>query len=115
MAKNHIGFKFVCGMFTLLLFSLMYMTASQADDGDMKWAFQTGGYIEPSPAIGSDGTVYVGSYDGRLYAIEGSSGGLADTPWPMFHHDLQHTGRSAGQACPAKVATSDTHVLNSPY
>ena len=20
---------------------------------------------------------------------------LADTPWPMFHHDLQHAGQSA--------------------
>ena len=27
-----------------------------------------------SPAIGSDGTVYVGSYDNKLYAINGKSG-----------------------------------------
>ncbi len=27
-----------------------------------------------SPAIGSDGTVYVGSYDKKLYAINGKSG-----------------------------------------
>ena len=27
-----------------------------------------------SPAIGSDGTLYVGSYDNKLYAINGKSG-----------------------------------------
>ena len=27
------------------------------------WEFETGGYVYSSPAIGSDGTVYVGSFD----------------------------------------------------
>ncbi len=35
----------------------------------LKWRFQTGGEIDSSPAIGTDGTVYVGSDDGYLYAI----------------------------------------------
>lgn len=35
----------------------------------MKWRFETGGEIHSSPAIGSDGTIYVGSNDGNLYAI----------------------------------------------
>ena len=61
--------------------------------GTLKWKYKTGAYVDSSPAIGSDGTIYVGSYDGYLYAIFGNSGGLANTPWPMFHHDLQHTGR----------------------
>ena len=30
--------------------------------------------MDSSPAIGSDGTVYVGSYDKKLYAINGKSG-----------------------------------------
>ena len=29
-----------------------------------------------SPAIGADGTVYIGSSDGRVYALDGSSGSL---------------------------------------
>ena len=37
--------------------------------GSLKWYYQTGYYIESSPAIGSDGTVYVGSDDYYLYAI----------------------------------------------
>ena len=28
----------------------------------------------PSPVIGTDGTVYVGSYDNKLYAINGKTG-----------------------------------------
>ena len=61
-------------------------------DGTKKWEFLTGGHCISCPAIGSDGTIYVGSYDNKLYALNGS-GSLADTPWPMFRHDLKHTGR----------------------
>lgn len=51
--------------------------------------------MESSPAIGSDGTIYIGSADDNLYAINTCTGGLADTPWPMFHHDERHTGSLA--------------------
>ena len=37
--------------------------------GEGKWVFQTGGVIVSVPAIGSDGTVYAGSLDGKLYAL----------------------------------------------
>ena len=37
------------------------------------WEFETGWPVL-SPAIGSDGTVYVGSHDGKLYAINGKTG-----------------------------------------
>ena len=64
-------------------------------DGSLKWTYNTGGMVESSPAIGSDGTIYVGSRDGKLYAIQGT-GTLASSPWPMFRHDLRHSGRSGG-------------------
>lgn len=35
----------------------------------IKWKYQTGGYVESSPAIGSNGTIYIGSNDGYLYAL----------------------------------------------
>ena len=38
------------------------------------WEFETGNIVSSSPAIGSDGTVYVGSDDNKLYAINGKSG-----------------------------------------
>lgn len=39
-----------------------------------KWRFETGGDIDTSPAIGGDGTVYTGSEDGNLYAIDPKTG-----------------------------------------
>jgi outer membrane protein assembly factor BamB len=36
------------------------------------WSYQTGGYVLSSPAVGSDGTVYVGSHDYKLYAFNPS-------------------------------------------
>ena len=38
------------------------------------WEFETGDNVSSSPAIGPDGTVYVGSWDNKLYAINGKSG-----------------------------------------
>ena len=38
------------------------------------WEFETGDQVPSSPAIGSDGTVYVGSNDKKLYAVNGKTG-----------------------------------------
>ncbi|MEN3041771.1 MAG: PQQ-binding-like beta-propeller repeat protein, partial [Fervidobacterium sp.] len=74
-------------------------------DGTLKWKYQTGGLISSSPAIGSDGTIYFGngtiirvgsryeSGSGKLYAIQSSSFGLANSPWPKFRRDSRNTGR----------------------
>lgn len=68
-------------------------------DGKVLWRFATGGRIRldtpharPSPKIGPDGTIYLGSLEGRLYAIQGD-GPPADSPWPMYRRDAQNTGR----------------------
>ena len=42
--------------------------------GTVLWEFETGGLVESSPAIGFDGTVYVGSADKKVYALDGRSG-----------------------------------------
>jgi hypothetical protein len=43
--------------------------------------------------------VYVGSGDGKVYALCSSSvGGLAQSPWPKFRCNAQNTGRWTGQA-----------------
>ncbi|NLO91143.1 MAG: PQQ-like beta-propeller repeat protein, partial [Elusimicrobia bacterium] len=34
-----------------------------------KWQFTTGGHIRSATAISSDGTLYIGSYDHILYAL----------------------------------------------
>ena len=49
-------------------------TKAKATAGVKLWEFKTGDWVRSSPAIGSDGTVYVGSMDKKLYAINGKSG-----------------------------------------
>ena len=34
------------------------------------------GYVVSSPAIGSDGTIYVGAFDAKLYALDPSTGAI---------------------------------------
>jgi len=38
-------------------------------DGTIKWIFETGDGIESSPVIGKDSTIYFGSHDTFLYAV----------------------------------------------
>jgi outer membrane protein assembly factor BamB len=40
-----------------------------ADRGTLRWKFKTAGPVDSSPAIGADGTIYVGADDGNLYAV----------------------------------------------
>ncbi|MCL4478192.1 MAG: PQQ-binding-like beta-propeller repeat protein [Deltaproteobacteria bacterium] len=39
------------------------------DTGMHKWSYPTGSFIYSSPAVGANGTIYVGSHDNNLYAI----------------------------------------------
>jgi outer membrane protein assembly factor BamB/PKD repeat protein len=45
---------------------------TSGNDGKLKWSFGTGDRIVSSAAIGSDGTIYIGSRDNKLYAINPS-------------------------------------------
>ena len=38
-------------------------------DGSVKWNYQTGANTFSIPAIGSDGTIYFGSFDYYIYAL----------------------------------------------
>lgn len=42
--------------------------------GRIRWVFNTGDKVYSSPAIGSDGTVYIGSWDKKFYALDGKTG-----------------------------------------
>ena len=55
--------------FFMLCFFAPGVDGVWAVDGAQKWAFKTGDKVKSSPAIGSDGTDYVGSWDDNLYAI----------------------------------------------
>lgn len=43
------------------------------DNPATKWSFETEDSIASSPAIGADGTIYIGSHDNKLYAINPDS------------------------------------------
>lgn len=46
-------------------------------DGRERWSTGTGGYVVSSPALSADGrTVYVASFDGRLYALDAATGAV---------------------------------------
>ena len=77
----------------LLALCLPLAGADKKKPGTVLWEFETGGWVRSSPAIGSDGTVYVGSGDKKLYAIKTDSKGLAKSPWPMRGQNARHTGR----------------------
>jgi outer membrane protein assembly factor BamB len=45
-------------------------------DGTQKWVFTTPEWVDSTPAIGADGTIYFGCWDGKIYALK-SDGTLA--------------------------------------
>ena len=49
-------------------------TKTKATVGSKLWEFETIGPVYSSPAIGSDGTIYVGLGDNKLHAINGKTG-----------------------------------------
>jgi outer membrane protein assembly factor BamB len=53
----------------LVTLNLEYTVASRGKSGTFKWRFQTGFYVSSSPAIGADGTIFVGSVDKYIYAL----------------------------------------------
>ena len=74
-------------------------------DGSIRWEYtvcdatRTKGVADGPesisyPIIDDHGHIYIGSRDGYLYSIETcTETGLADTPWPIWRHDMKNTGR----------------------
>ncbi len=46
-----------------------YLWAVYSNNGTVKWRFRTGNHIDSSPAIGSDGTIYFGDWNGWVHAL----------------------------------------------
>lgn len=76
-------------------------------DGKCKCTFDVPDYTDSPPTIAPDGTIYVGSLSG-LYALADQNGGLADSGWPMFRHDPQHSGRQSAAVAPAPTPSVST-------
>ena len=61
-----------------------------------RWVLDIDSDPMTAPGVAPDGTVYIGTSQGFLYAIKGAP--LAtDAPWPKFAHDSRNTGCAAGQ------------------
>lgn len=54
--------------------SVDFFAFSLDPQGGQRWQTFTPGYVTSSPALGSDGTVYVGSFDRRLHALDPVTG-----------------------------------------
>jgi|GEM_PF-3118437 len=58
--------------------------------GKELWSKEDAGYS--SPVLSNDGTIFGVSYNNKgVFALAGTSGGLAIGHWPAFGHDPQHT------------------------
>ena len=79
--------------------------------GTKKWEFRPGGRLKSSPAIGSDGTVYLGS-TAYVYAIATLSKGLAKSPWPKFRANNLNTGKFSSSPQPLIRIYSSESGLN---
>ncbi len=64
-----------------------------APDGKERWGKYTWGPIAASVAIGSDGTLYVGSFDSYFYAIDGTTG---KTKWTFKTGDHIYSSAALG-------------------
>lgn len=95
-------------------------------DGSVAWRFDTrkaviDDYIESSPLVARDGSIYFSSRDGRLYKLRGNGSPLsALSSWPAFRRNVTHTGQAAyvsngggrlvNLASRAQVAGGDTLI-----
>ncbi len=54
-------------------------------DGELEWSYAAGGSIYSSPAVGADGSVFVGAFDASLHAVnpDGSPRWSAPTNGPV--------------------------------
>ena len=88
-------------------------------DGRETWSVQLNRVIS-SPVIAEDGALYIGTQGsdgtdafqyGKIYAVETGAGGiLHSAPWPMFHHDVRHTGRNTANQGPSADAGGDQNA-----
>jgi hypothetical protein len=72
-----------------------------AEDGTVLWstALTSGQALRAgnvSAGAGPFNTAYLGSADGKVYAVVVEGALDAAAPWPRAHHDVRNTGNAAG-------------------
>jgi outer membrane protein assembly factor BamB len=82
-------------------------------DQRQDWIFKTGDDIlYSSPTIDKNGTIYFGSHDKNLYAIQPGNMNLAEAPWPMFHKSADHSGSAQNIEIPSIISSSPSPNFN---
>ena len=77
-----------------------FVTALAAG-GQQVWQTQIDAVVDSSLSLSIDGTLYLGAFDGKIYAIEGNGTAIASSyPWAKFRCDLRGRGRVLGGALP---------------
>lgn len=75
----------------------------------LKWTFTTGGPISySSAAIGADGTIYLGSHDNNLYAI--NPDGTVKEGWPFMTGDKVESSPAIGSDGTIYVGSKDNKL-----
>ena len=82
----------------------LYAVTDNGASATEKWAFGTGSSVFSSPAIGADGTIYVGSGDDNLYAV-GISSPLVPVKLKISPRSLTFGTVSAGRTRGPKYVT----------
>ncbi len=107
-----------------VLFSMLWDVQVYNANGSFQERLGTYWTVDSSPAVGdADGDgypeVWVGSSNvwddpayGYLWRFESQTQALGATPWPMFHHDAQHTGR---YSLPPQLSTTDSILVLHEY
>ena len=77
--------------------SIVFGTSSNAlyalnADGTVKFRSTLGDWADSSVLVTTDGSIYIGCTDKRLYAFA-SAAPLSLTDWPQLHRDAQRSGR----------------------
>ena len=82
---------------TIYLATTAHKLIALRPDGSELWVFEPGGTnrtSRSSPTIAENGTLYYGSSEGQIYAVDSSSAGPAASSWPMARLDVRNTGRA---------------------
>ena len=76
-----------------------------------RWEFTTGDCVRGSPAVGADGTVYIGSEDAKFYALDGATGAKR---WEFATGDYIDADAAIGENGTVYCASTDgkAYALN---
>jgi outer membrane protein assembly factor BamB len=79
----------------IYVFAEKTLTALSAE-GNLIWQFTIPGTPIGSPALASDGTLYIATSEGLISAVQTESHGLMKSAWPKYQHDSSNSGRVMG-------------------